>query len=403
LVGGLLPLLSQYRTDRGWHPAARARSACVSPASIRAGKELRTLLLYPKINTSGRLQLVQDNGQRAVRWRGVASIKKQYWKPTLLLDATLPEESILQVYHPQVDVLPDLQVVMPASVRVRQVLHAPTSSNKLKDEKHLQAVRRYIVSRWYETGKQNTLVICQMKVEGWLRRRGLPEGIFIEHYNDISGLDDYHDVRLQILIGRTAPGPATIETLAATLSGQQPTACKPAQPSGFAWFQRTQRGIRLRDGSMIKTDGDQHPDASAEAVRWLVCEGELVQALGRSRALNRTADNSLDIDLLFDPALPIAVDEVVPWRRPSLLLETLADDGVILTAPCDLVRLWPAIWPNEKAAYRTLQAGVPEVPKLVAVDYQLKGAGMNRRAGYFDLDLIPDPGAWLARRIGPVS
>src|SRR5260221_14782991 len=36
LVGGLLPLFSQYRTDRGRHPAARARSACVSPASIRA-------------------------------------------------------------------------------------------------------------------------------------------------------------------------------------------------------------------------------------------------------------------------------------------------------------------------------------------------------------------------------
>jgi len=51
LVGGLLPLFSQYRTDRGWHPAARARSACVSPASIRAARIWRpeTMLLMTAI------------------------------------------------------------------------------------------------------------------------------------------------------------------------------------------------------------------------------------------------------------------------------------------------------------------------------------------------------------------
>src|SRR5262249_55148199 len=51
LVGGLLPLPSQYRTDRGGHPAARARSACVSPASIRAARIWRpeTMLLITKL------------------------------------------------------------------------------------------------------------------------------------------------------------------------------------------------------------------------------------------------------------------------------------------------------------------------------------------------------------------
>src|SRR5215471_5985949 len=51
LVGGLLPLCSQYRTERGWHPAARARSACVSPASIRAARIWRpeTMLLINKL------------------------------------------------------------------------------------------------------------------------------------------------------------------------------------------------------------------------------------------------------------------------------------------------------------------------------------------------------------------
>src|SRR5262245_60170555 len=48
---GLLPLFSQYRTDRGWHPAARARSACVSPARIRAARIWRpeTMLLITRL------------------------------------------------------------------------------------------------------------------------------------------------------------------------------------------------------------------------------------------------------------------------------------------------------------------------------------------------------------------
>src|SRR5262249_30501580 len=51
LVGGLLPLFSQYRTERGGHPAARARSACVSPASIRAARIWRpeTMLLITRL------------------------------------------------------------------------------------------------------------------------------------------------------------------------------------------------------------------------------------------------------------------------------------------------------------------------------------------------------------------
>jgi hypothetical protein len=51
LVGGWLPLFSQYRTDRGWQPAARARSACVSPASTRAARiwHPETMLLITRI------------------------------------------------------------------------------------------------------------------------------------------------------------------------------------------------------------------------------------------------------------------------------------------------------------------------------------------------------------------
>ena len=160
-------------------------------------------------------------------------------------------------------------------------------------------MRRYILQRWFETGCGATLVICQMKVEEYLKDK-LPKGIAIEHYNDVAGLDVYKDVRLLILIGRTAPGPKAMETLAGALSGKQPKLVKPG-PDGYTGYPRIKHGIKLQDGSGRATYGDQHPDAFTEAIRWQVHEGELLQAIGRARAINRTPENPLDIDLLLIP------------------------------------------------------------------------------------------------------
>ena len=47
----------------------------------------------------------------------------------------------------------------------------------------------------------------------------------------------------------------------------------------------------------VATKGDKHPDPFVEAVRWQIHEGELMQALGRARGINRTDETPLDIDL----------------------------------------------------------------------------------------------------------
>jgi hypothetical protein len=65
-----------------------------------------------------------------------------------------------------------------------------------------------------------------------------------------------------------------------------------------------------------------------------------------------------------------------------------------------MVRLWPALWPDEKAAYRTLKPGVPKLPGFERVDYKLAGPKMNRREAFIDR---PDPRAWLEERLGPLA
>ena len=370
---------------------------------IQVWQELRRLLHEPDIAVSGRLTLKKIEGRRVVKWRGIDHINKQFRAPTLLLDATLPSLPVLQVYHPQVKRLADMQVAMPEHVQIRQVLHAPVSSNKLQDEKHLAEIWRYILQRWYETGRQRTLVITQMFAEQWLLTKGLPDTITVEHFNNISGRDEYRDVRLLIVIGRTAPGPAAMEAVAAAMSGVAPIKAKP-NLLGFTWYDTIKQGIKLTDGRVIATTCDQHPDPFVDQVRWLVHEAELIQAIGRARAINRTsADQKLDIDLLFDTALPIAVDKAMAWRTPSLLVETATTDGVMLTSLADLQKAWPTIWPNEKAAERTVKAGVPDLPGFEPVSYRLAGRGkMKERIGWLDRSRVPNPLMWLEDRLGPV-
>src|SRR5262249_23738584 len=141
--------------------------------------------------------------------------------PAMLLDATLPPLPMLQIHHPSVEIVADIKVKLPASVHMRQILGTHTSARKLQYENYLQEVRRYILLRYLELNRPLTLVICQQRPEEWFRAT-LPDDITVEHYKNITGLDHFKDVRLILLIGRTAPTPETTETITAALTGKAP-------------------------------------------------------------------------------------------------------------------------------------------------------------------------------------
>jgi len=336
-------------------------------ARFRRGvwRALRDLVEMPEGTVSGRLLLRENKqGRRVLRIRGVREIVEDRGKvPTLILDATLPDPAILQTWYPQLEVVADIEVQMPASVHVRQVLKAPVSQRKMWGTgarkavgRNRQAVRRYILQRWLEAGRQPMLVICQKNVEEWLlKEAGLPEGIAVEHFNAISGLDQYKNVHSLILIGRTVPVPEHVEAIAGALIGVQPIKVPPAEDGKPAtWYGRVTRGIRLADGAGVAVEADQHPDPMAEAVRYQICEAELMQALGRARAINRSAEAPLAVDIVADVVLPITADEVVAWEEPSAIVEA-AVEGIVLTAPKDMSRAWPAVWATAKAAEWTLE------------------------------------------------
>ena len=158
-----------------------------------------------------------------------------------------------------------------------------------------------------------------------------------------------------------------------------------------------------------------HPDPTAEAIRWSICEAELIQAMGRGRGVNRTAENPLQIDLLTDVVLPVTVSELIDWPdlRPTRR-DLMAARGVVLENAADMAACFPDLWPTADAArqdrsrsvtngyYRILYNSEMSHSSAV-VTYRPEGAGQKPRRAVFDLAIIPDPEAWLTRRLGPLA
>ena len=404
---------------------------------IAVWRAVREMLDRIDVEASGHVYL--ENG--AVKVRGISAIRERWRVPTLIIDATLPDISILQAYYPQVEIVGDWMVEMP-HVKVRQFVNAPVTQKRLMktDTDHNRAaIRRHIVKRFLETGRQSTLVICQQNYQEWLAGSDLPDNIRVEHFNAIAGLDQYKDVRLLISIGRTLPGPEAVENMAAALTGKEPVRVM-GQDNGRRWYVPQMRGASLYDAGKGKLVGkavqcDVHPDPLCEAIRFQICEAEIVQAIGRGRGVNRTAEKPLDIDIIANVVLPVVLAEIGIWREPTTVYESLLA-GVLLTNVADMVQAFPQVWPNESAAKRALQDVAPDLRERVnskrsrsdddlsfghssikcnyfiglwpkdhrtVVEYQIAGHGRPRRHAYFDLRVIPDPKTWLDDRLGPLA
>jgi putative DNA primase/helicase len=389
---------------------------------------VREFISDDEIQVSGRIYI--ENGE--VKVRGVSRIRKRWKVPTVLLDATLPDLPILQAYYPQAEIVGDWTVEMP-HVTVRQFVNAPVTQQRLmktKTDGNRDAVRRHILQRWMETGRQPTLVICQEAYEKWLTGIGLPANIAVEHFNNVAGLDRYKHVRLLITIGRTLPGPEAVEAMAAALTGKEPVRVQ-GQEDGRRWYQPEVRGAGMCDGTGVGIQCDVHPDPVCEAIRFQICEAEIIQAIGRARGVNRTRETPLDIDILANVVLPVDLTEASIWREPSTLIEAFAD-GILLTNRNDMWRFWRRVWPNEKAAQRALEdlpeamreqtgtsfykeSGIPPEGRsghssikgitkdFVPIWYQLPGERMRPRHGFFDPAIVPEPRAWLEERLGQLA
>lgn len=345
--------------------------------------------------------------------------------PVLHLDATM-QDALVRPYLPYLRLHEPVTAATP-HVHVRQVLGSPTTAKALtpdagareRDHRaapgHLRGLQAYIALRARECGRDgdglDVLVVGQKAAVDLLRDAGLPPRTEAVHFNALSGLDRWGEVACIVILGRTLPAPATVGTLAAALTGRVPL--EAGGDVGW-WYGTTERRIRLARGTHA-IDGELHADPTAEAIRWSICEGELIQAVGRGRGVNRTTETPLAIDILTDVVLPVTVSELIPWDELSpTRRDLMAVRGVVLENAADMAACFPDLWESRDVAkkdnqrrgtncYYRIFYNSKMSPSSALATYRPEGPGHKLRTARFDLSIIRDPETWLTRRLGPLA
>jgi hypothetical protein len=246
-------------------------------------------------------------------------------QPLLTLDVLAPYERITQIVGLSVG---------------KKILKLPADENDPKYAKQKARLDRLRALVIHLARGRRTLVICQMHVEDAFA--DIPN-VETAHFGAIEGLDSYGNVEVLITIGRPMPGPASIEMTGSALTGK---------PVTVGERQNQQRPIRLKDGTerVLHCKGYDNDDANMLARA--IAEGGVLQALGRSRAVNRTAQNPVEAFVVLDDlTLPIPVDAVVHVSdvEPNQIDEMIAR-GLVPEWPADAARLYPDLFKTPKVA-----------------------------------------------------
>lgn len=404
-----------------WAPPGRCATMWrILAEALESGHDAAGAELTHVMTESGSVRALR------LRWRGRMRAGWAAHAPFLHLDATLRPE-LVQAYLPRIDIGAPVAARQP-HVRVRQITGSPTSARALtpaaeapeRDRKaavtRLRDLRAWIDLRARQCNRPgqaiDLLVVGQKAAIDALRSAGLPPRVEAVHFNALSGLDRWGGIGGMVVLGRTLPTPRTVELIAMALTGRVP-APNPAE-AGW-WYPMAERRIRLAGEHTAPLSMEHHVDQIAEAVRWSICEGELIQAIGRGRGVNRAADTPLEIDLFTDVVLPVAVDVLVPWSelRPTRR-DLMALSGIALENAADMAACFPDLWPSREAAKKDGQRKGTNgyyrdfynsrmSPSSVEVTYRPEGSGHRTRTARVDLARIPDPEAWLTNRLGSLA
>lgn len=285
---------------------------------------------------------------RAIRIRWLNCVAAGWNVPTIITSATARPEVLRKIW-PALGDLVEAEAAQP-HVTVRQITDRAfgassiTPSDRAPETSHRYAgntrarLLRYMEARSAELGGK-MLVIGQEALIEKLRAEGLPAEIETVHFNGLSGSDIWRDARCVVVIGRTQPPPSDVEHRAEVLAQAAPDRVDGWYPLAPGYLDMRGSG----EGPAVSRPGrgkgqpgtfgtERHPDRLAEAIRWGICEGELMQAIGRGRGVNRTGDTLLAVDILTAIPLPIAVDEAGPFEAfEPTAMDLMAARGVMVS------------------------------------------------------------------------
>jgi hypothetical protein len=229
-------------------------------------------------------------------------------------------------------------------------------------------------------------------------------GVEVAHFNAVAGLDRWRDAALLVVIGRPLPRDSALDAPCAAFFGRRPA----------GGYHKVVRGVRMRDGSSRGVRVVAHEDEMAEVLRAAVCDDEMIQAIGRGRGINRSADNPLEVHVLANVALPLVHDRLLSWTTevPDLLQRMLLA-GIAVDSPADAATLHPALFSGVEQARKAFQRSglMGHFPMNISyrgmshktAAYRRPGSGRARQRAFWIDGTADEAEAMLIRALGPLA
>jgi hypothetical protein len=270
---------------------------------------------------------------------GLRQVKKQFAeRPIIWASATTRPERARQI-------LPDIEVVAPPQ---------PAASHQ---RIHLR-IGAFGKSSFGRSAHKITDMIDRVRVEMLGRRKGLViahkdiehaftgiANVETLHHGSVAGDDDFAGIDALFVVGGPFAPPGDVRKLAQAEARARVAYCKPV---------RTPCAVLLDHPFVEHPIGVQferlgYTDPRMQRVHEGVYDAGIIQAIGRARGLNRTAENSVDVFVFGNLPLPMPVTSV-ERTKPVSRLDKMILAGHVPTNARDLARAHPRMFPSADAA-----------------------------------------------------
>jgi hypothetical protein len=265
---------------------------------------------------SGRLKLHRSTtGQRLIQRCGVHDLPEGWCKAPILITDSTSELELIRAIWPQAtenscnDPLPMLHTKLEQVVnrKFAKTRCAPTDdkadpADDGDDSKRARMARSLyaaVLAEGLKFAGKPVGLITHKATEAWIRANcPVPPWLKIAHFGETNGRNDFQEVACLIIAGRSLPPAEAVTRTAEALFGEA------IEHRDYVTHDVQILTAPDRHGNnAVMREQFWHPDARTEAVRRMACEGGLLQAIGRARAAQRTADTPLVIKLWTDVGL----------------------------------------------------------------------------------------------------
>ncbi|HHZ64914.1 MAG TPA: hypothetical protein EYN51_05355 [Flavobacteriales bacterium] len=268
------------------------------------------------------LEKKTDSGKTIVELHHFLYPHHTWESPTVLLDSTMPVEVNKKFFKNLEVERIDTQTSHTRYIQITDSLLSKTQFIRTPSTYHRVLEIVSVVARQIpDAHPTKILLACSKTVEAELQQIGLPNKCETIHYGAVTGSNKYSDVPCIIVVGRIELPIIQAELQAALLD---------ERPLDMPAKNYPQRQVIVKDQTL---PAYYHPDPLTEEIRRHWNEGQILQAIGRGRAIRRSVRNPLDVILLTKVPLPIEEQHLTltTWKdiQPTMLEVLLAQHDIV--------------------------------------------------------------------------